>query len=295
VRAKGELSSAGISIEGRQYRELAGLKAGQVERLGDLYARQDNQLAGVRASLAQQKDSAFKHSEFERRNQIAGAEREQKDMRTSAEQQWGMMQAGALHGVISGATSAGIPRGGVPPPAGAGGQDVPLPTGVGGAGAGATGAAETIGTAIATTGQVAGPLVGLRWQEGALKQGYNQHMKNFEGYTRAIGESRNTFLQDSYKVNEDYAGAMEGATQDYTQHAAGAINSGAAIQRDGINRGAEMELRGADVRYEAQMEAANMSREAAIGAVNMRAMGQVWSSVMSKVARDIEKSMEMRF
>jgi hypothetical protein len=43
------------------------------------------------------------------------------------------------------------------------------------------------------------------------------------------------------------------------------------------------------------MEAANMSREAAIGAVNMRAMGQVWSSVMSKVARDIEKSMEMRF
>ena len=27
----------------------------------------------------------------------------------------------------------------------------------------------------------------------------------------------------------------------------------------------------------------------------MRAMGQVWSSVMSRVARDIEKSMEMRF
>jgi hypothetical protein len=43
------------------------------------------------------------------------------------------------------------------------------------------------------------------------------------------------------------------------------------------------------------MEGARISREAAIGAVNMRAMGQVWSSVMSKVARDIEKSMEMRF
>jgi hypothetical protein len=56
-----------------------------------------------------------------------------------------------------------------------------------------------------------------------------------------------------------------------------------------------MELQGADKRYEAQMDAARISRDAAIGAVNMRAMGQVWSSVMSRVARDIEKSMEMRF
>jgi hypothetical protein len=295
VRAKGELDSAGFSVEGRQYRDLAGIKAGRVERLGDLYARQGNQLAGVRASLAQQKDSAFKHSEFERRNQIAGAEREQKDMRASADQQWGMMQGGALHGVISGAGGAGIPRGGVPLPEGAGGQDVPLPTGAGGPRAGAAGAAGTVGTAIATTGQVAGPVVGLWWQKGALEQGYNQHLKNFEGYTKAIGDSRNTYLQDSYKVNEDYAKAMEGATRDYTRHAAGAINSGAAIQRGGITHGSEMELRGADVRYEAQMDAARISRDAAIGAVNMRAMGQVWSSVMSKVARDIEKSMEMRF
>jgi hypothetical protein len=203
VRAKGELDSAGLSIQGRQYRELAGIKAGQVERLGDLYAREANTLAGIKASLTKEKDSAFKHSEFERRNQIAGAEREQKDMRASVDQQWGMMQGGALHGVISGASSAGIPRGGVPLPAGAGGQDVPLPAGAGGPGAGTAGVAGPVGTAIATTGQVAGPVVGLWWQKGALEQGYNQHLKNFEGYTQAIGGSRNTFLQDSYQVNED--------------------------------------------------------------------------------------------
>jgi len=295
ARAEGELKSAGFSIEGRQYRELAGVKAGQVERLGELYGRQNNQIAGIKASLAKEKDGALKHSEFERRNQIAGAKREQKDMRANAEQQWGMMQGGALHGVISGATNAGIPRGGVPLPAGAGDQEVPLPAGAGGPGAGAAGMAGSVGTAIATTGQVAGPVVGLWWQKGALEQGYNKHLENFKLYQKEIGDSRNTYLQDNYKISDDYAKAMEGATLDYTRGAAGAINSGAMIQRDGINRGAEMELQGADKRYEAQMDAARISRDAAIGAVNMRAMGQVWSSVMSRVARDIEKSMEMRF
>jgi hypothetical protein len=43
------------------------------------------------------------------------------------------------------------------------------------------------------------------------------------------------------------------------------------------------------------MDAARISRDAAIGAVNMKAMGKVRSSVMSIVARDIEKIMEMRF
>jgi len=88
---------------------------------------------------------------------------------------------------------------------------------------------------------------------------------------------------------------MEGATRDYTRRAAGAINSGAAIQRDGINRGSEMELQAADARYNAQIQGAEISRDAAIGAANMRAMGQVWSALMSRVARDIEKNMEMRF
>lgn len=199
VRAKGELDSTGFSIEGRRYRELAGVDAGKVERLGELYARQTNTLAGIKASLAKEKDGAFKHSEFERRNLVAGAEREQKDMRASAEQQWGMMQGGALASVISAGGNIGYMLGG-----GSGGQGVPLPGGAGG-----------------------------------------------QGIPLPPG--------------------------------------------DGINRGAEMELRGADVRYEAQMGAARISRDAAIGAVNMRAMGQVWSSVMSRVARDIEKSMEMRF
>jgi hypothetical protein len=179
-------------------------------------------------------------------------------------------------------------------PTGATGKSIPLPTGADGPGADA-GVAGSVGTKIAMAGQVAGPLVGLWWQKGALEQGYNQHLENFKLYQKEIGDSRNTFLQDSYKVNEDYAKAMEGATRDYTQHAAGAINSGAAIQRDGINRGSDMELKAAEARSESQMEAARISRDAAIGAVNMRAMGQVWSSVMSKAARDIEKSMEMRF
>ena len=321
VRAKGELDSAGFSIEGRQYRELAGVNAGKVERLGELYAREANTIAGIKASLAKEKDGAFKHSEFERRNQMAGAEREQKDMRASAEQQWGMMQGGALTSVISAGGNIGYMLGGggggqgVPLPGGAGGPGIPLPPGAGGpgiplppgasgpgiplppgvGGPGAGGAAGPIGPAIAMTAQVAGPAVGLWWQKGALEKGFEQHLNNFKGYTKAIGDSRNTYLQDSYKVSEDYAKAMEGATYAYTGHTAGAINSGAVIQRDGINRGAEMELRGADVRYEAQMDAARISRDAAIGAVNMRAMGQVWSSVMSRVARDIEKSMEMRF
>jgi len=299
VRAKGELDSAGFSIEGRRYRELAGVDAGKVERLGELYARQANTLAGIKASLTKEKDSAFKHSEFERRNQKAGAEREQKDMRASAEQQWGMMQGGALASVISAGGNIGYMLGGggrgVPLPGGASGQGIPLPPGAGGPGAGAAGAAGPIGTAIAMTGQVAGPAVGLWWQKGALEEGFNKHLNNFKEYTNAIGDSRNTYLQDSYKVSDDYAKAMEGATLDYTQRTAGAINSGAVIQRDGINRGAEMELQGADKRYEAQMDAARISRDAAIGAVNMRAMGQVWSSVMSRVAREIEKSMEMRF
>lgn len=308
VRAKGELDSTGFSIEGRRYRELAGVDAGKVEKLGELYARQTNTLAGIKASLAKEKDGAFKHSEFERRNQIAGAEREQKDMRASAEQQWGMMQGGALASVISaggnigymlGGGGQGVPLSGgaggpgIPLPPAAGGPGIPLPPGVGGPGAG--GAAGPIGPAIAMTAQVAGPAVGLWWQKGALEQGFNKHLENFKLYQKEIGDSRNTYLQDSYKVSEDYAKAMEGATRGYTERTAGAINSGAVIQRDGINRGAEMELRGADVRYEAQMDAARISLDAAIGAVSMRAMGQVWSSVMSRVARDIEKSMEMRF
>lgn len=319
ARAAGELKSAELGIQGRQYRELAGVKAGQVERLGDLYARERNQIAGIKASLTQQKDSAFKHAEFERRNQIAGAEREQKDMRVNAEQQFEMMKGGAIGNVISAGGNVGyMSRGGIPPPGGggqgiplptgapsapgiplptgAGGPGVPLPTGPSGPGAvPAGGAAGMIGPAIAMTGQMAGPAVSFWWQTSALEQGYQKHMENFGAYQKAIGDSRNTYVQDSYKVNEDYATAMEGATRDYTQRAAGAINSGTAIQRDGINRGSTMELEAAQIRYDAQMQAANISRDAAIGAVNMRAMGQVWSAMTSKVMRDIEKSMEMRF
>jgi hypothetical protein len=43
------------------------------------------------------------------------------------------------------------------------------------------------------------------------------------------------------------------------------------------------------------MDAARILQDTAIGAVNMRTMGQVWSSVMSRVARDTEKSMGIRF
>jgi hypothetical protein len=88
------------------------------------------------------------------------------------------------------------------------------------------------------------------------------------------------------------ASLLQGA---YTQRAASAINNGATIQRDGINRGSTMELEAAQIRYDPQMQAANISRDAAIGDVNMRAMGQIWSAMTSKVMRDIEKNMEMRF
>lgn len=152
-----------------------------------------------------------------------------------------------------------------------------------------------------------GSIYGGALQLDAINNALDERGGNIRGHHHQIRENSKNFLNgvQNYKgethvkgvfeVNEDFAKNMSGATRDYTRGTAGAINSGAAIQRGGIIRGAEMESEAAGIRSKAQINAAETTLRAGLEAANLRATQFVLSHVASKVARDIEKGIEMRF
>jgi hypothetical protein len=280
ARVRGEQESTRLSIQGRQYREVAGVKAGQIEKLAELYARQGNQITGLKSGAQQQNDLARAGQFNLRRNEFASEGREGWDNSIN----WNQQQEGILAGLVSGSYSSG-----------------------GSALSQAAGKASVAGAALGAGLPIIGSIFGGAQQIDANNQAMDSRGNNIGRYHYQIRENSKNYLngvklddgrmveKGVFQINDEYAGKMEGATGEYTQRAAGAINSGASIQRDGINRGAEMERQAAGVRYDAQIEAACINLGAAIEGARLHAMESVIRTLGGKIARDIEGGMVLRY
>src|SRR5262249_1073284 len=73
------------------------------------------------------------------------------------------------------------------------------------------------------------------------------------------------------------------------------VNHSADAQLTGIRQGAELEMQANQTRYDAQTEAAGITRGGAITAARLHAEEQITRAIGSKLARDIENAMTLRY
>src|SRR5215203_385443 len=167
-------------------------------------------------------------------------------------------------------------------------------------------AADARGGGIATGIEVIGGGIGLYEQHGSIQNRAAGQQSALDVATNAQIANRQQ-AQQGYVTNQDvyasrmteyhrqYASGLAGAADASAAQAAGGVNRGASIQIGAINRGTGMELQGNKVRYDSQIEASRITRDAAMEAARLQALSSVVSRVGSKIARDIEKGLEMRY
>jgi hypothetical protein len=175
-----------------------------------------------------------------------------------------------------------------------------------GEGESASGKAPLAIRGAATAIEVGGSAVGLYQQYGAIQDRAAGHAGAVDQATQARilnqqqAQAAGVSNQDQYlhqmtAANQQYAKDLSGAANVSASQSAGAVNRGSSIQISAVNRSTGMELQANQVRYDAQMQAAGITREAAIEAARLHAMERVLSAVGNKIARDIERGMELRF
>jgi len=111
----------------------------------------------------------------------------------------------------------------------------------------------------------------------------------------SLNESAVMFNNDMIKTNNDFATAQGQVARASASQAANGINDGYLLQLNTANRAYDFEIKANQERFNAQMHAAEITRKAGVDAANLRAIQHVISQVASKVTRDIEKGVEMRF
>jgi hypothetical protein len=168
------------------------------------------------------------------------------------------------------------------------------------------GGGSTTRGGIATGIEVIGGGIGLYEQHGSIQNRAAGQQSALDVATNAQIANRQQ-AQQGYVTNQDvyasrmteyhrqYAAGLTGAADASAAQAAGGVNRGASIQIGAINRGTGMELQGNKVRYDSQVEASRITRDAAMEAARLQALSAVVSRVGSKIARDIEKGLEMRY
>jgi hypothetical protein len=175
-----------------------------------------------------------------------------------------------------------------------------------GAGEGGGGKAPLAIRGAATAIEVGGSAYGLYQQyqsiqdraaghTAAVNQATDARVQNLQQSQTAGFNNQDQYLQQVTGANQQYATDIKGAADASASIAASGAQGGAAIKLNAVNRSTEMELEANKIRNESQVEAAGITRKGAIDAARLHAMERVLSAVGSKIARDIERNMEMRF
>jgi hypothetical protein len=306
TRAGGERQAADIATRARQESAIGHIKGGQVAQLGQIYAARTNQLltaqaglamgintAGAAAALAKndiarQTNQQIGELNIGRQEKLTGIEAD----RASDTKRWlgdKVMMGSAYAGYmlrsegkeLLGDKGAGEAEGG--------GGKAPL-------------AVRGAATAI----EIGGSAYGLYQQYGSIQDRAAGHVGAVDQATQARIQNQQQAQAAGISNQDQYLHQMTGANQQYSKElsvaanlsasqSAGAVNRGTAIQINAVNHSTGMELQANQVRYDAQVQAAGITREAAIEAARLHAMERVLSAVGNKIARDIERGMELRF
>jgi hypothetical protein len=146
-----------------------------------------------------------------------------------------------------------------------------------------------------------GTSVKLMGDSEAARQAMKDRAGNTQKYLDTVnGTPEKPGLHDVYRDftirNQKEFAKDQLATIDVSRDfARDGVNAAVGMQIGTANGVYRVETQANQARFDAQMDAAKITRNAGIEAANFRAMQHVLSQVSSKVARDIEKNIEMRF
>ncbi|MCI0392963.1 MAG: hypothetical protein MOB07_29880 [Acidobacteria bacterium] len=294
ARARGELQAANMSARARQIMSAGQAKGQQIISLSQVYASRDNQVLSARANLG------FGIASAQAQRDMAVADLGVRTNQQIGELKIGQQQQTATIEVDRAAeTQRWV------------GDKVMMASGYAGyvlrnKGKGDDGKASLPARGLATVIEIGGGAYGLSQQYSAIQNRAGGQVDALNKATVSRVEiqqqaqqqfttNQNAYLNRVTDAQQQLSDGIAHAANISSSRAAGGINSGTAIQIGAINRGAAMEMQANQIRYDSQMKAAEITRSFGLEAANLRAMSHVISQVAGKVARDIEKNIEMRF
>jgi hypothetical protein len=274
-RARGEKRAADLGATARMAQALGGARAQKITSLGQVWANRNNQVGMANAARDFQNTSAFRQYQYNYRNWMTARAKENQDIRVTGKQQLAELKAGAL------------------------GAEFDIT-------ARAPGNFGAIGAGVGLPMQHFSNIYTWRMRGGALiesTRGRNENLDNYylngfkmgKDHVPSLNESAVIFTTDMYAANRDYAKAQGDVARASAAQAAKGINDGYMRQLHTAHRVYDLETEANQARFNAQMKAADITLRSGLEAANLRAMSHVITQVASKVTRDIEKGIEMRF
>jgi predicted transporter len=281
ARAASELRAMNRSAEARQELSAGQVRGVAIQQIGQAYAMAGGQWRMSNVQERFSNSSAENHVLLSRLLLGYGAVKEMKDVGISATQQnEGIFAQGISD--LANIEGALLSRAGM--------QAGPL------AGGSVTGAA--VGAAGAAAGnvlQLGGATIKNKILTDALLTATKERFDNIGATNRNNQEAQKLYLGATRATNKEYAYETGKAAYDTAEDAKRSINSGAAVQIGAINRGTEMEKEANKIRYDAQVEAAGITRTASIKVADLHITEAIARNLFSKIARDIEGSMVLRY
>jgi len=280
ARNRGELSYANFGAQARLLNAMQDAKRQKVGALSQIWANSNNQIGMANATRDFQNGFVVAQYQQNWRAWMLDSNRQAIDNRVSGKQQISEQTASSIEKAFEN-----------------GGNMMPHPA-VGGT-------VKQIGTVIGFKGRGDAIVTGVKDRDGVLDKYYNTGFDIMQRQTDgsvkkvhvdSVSQSAIKFSQDSTTLNDALAWQQSGVARASAAQAAGGVNQSYQI---GVDTARQIynnyDLPANQARFDAQMDAAKITRNAGMEAANFRAMQHVLSQVSSKVARDIEKNIEMRF
>jgi hypothetical protein len=243
---------------------LGGARAQQITSLSQIWANRNNQVGMANAVRDVQNMSAFRQYQYNYRNMMAARAKENNDIRVAGRQQIAEQKAGAIGAEfdITGRALSG---------------------------------SGPIGSGAGLPMQHFGNIYNWQMRGDALVEATRGRNQNLENYYNDMNKSAGAYATDMYAANADFAKAQAAVANDSASQASKGVNDGYMRQLHTANRVYDLETEANQARFDAQMKAADITLRSGLEAANLRALSHVISQVAGKVARDIEKGIEMRF
>ena len=143
--------------------------------------------------------------------------------------------------------------------------------------------------------QTYGNWLGWQLREEAVQAGVNGRNENIWGYYSDMQKNLRAYTRDMYGANADYATAQSKVAGASAAEASRGANDAYKLNLNTAHRVYDLETEANQARFEAQIKAADINLSSGLKAADLRAMSHVINQVASKVTRDIEKGIEMRF
>jgi hypothetical protein len=274
-RARGEKRAADLGAQARLAQAVQGAKSQQITSLSQVHASLANQVGMANATRDFQNNSAFIQYQHNYRNMMAARSKENQDIRVAGHQQLAEQKYGAIGSAIE-TTGKGI------------------------------GALGPIGSSISLPMQHVGNFYQWKMRGDALIEATRGRSQNIDNYylkgfeingvhAPSLNESAATFTRDMYGANADFAKAQAGVANAAASQASNGVNEAYKLQLHTAHRVYGLDSEANQARFDAQTRATGIALRSGLEAANLRAMSHVITQVAGKIARDIEKGIEMRF